>query len=33
MSATGLDVFDRIIQKTNLWLQSLEEELGLESKQ
>lgn len=32
MSATGLDVFDRTIQKTNLWLQAVEEELGLESK-
>jgi uncharacterized protein (DUF2267 family) len=32
MTATGLDVFDRTIQKTNLWLQAIQEELGLESK-
>lgn len=32
MTATGLDVFGRTIQKTNLWLQAIEEELGLENK-
>jgi uncharacterized protein (DUF2267 family) len=32
MNATGLGVFDRTIQKTNTWLQAVEEELGLESK-
>jgi uncharacterized protein (DUF2267 family) len=32
MSATGLDVFDRTIQKTNLWLQAVDDELGLGSK-
>jgi uncharacterized protein (DUF2267 family) len=32
MSATGLDVFDRTIQKTNVWLQAVQEELGLQSK-
>jgi uncharacterized protein (DUF2267 family) len=32
MTATRLDVFDRTIQKTNLWLHSIQEELGLENK-
>jgi uncharacterized protein (DUF2267 family) len=32
MSATGLDVFDRTIQKTNIWLQAVEEELRLPSR-
>lgn len=32
MSSTGLDVFDRAIQKTNLWLKELGEELHWEDR-
>lgn len=33
MSITGLDVFDRTVQKTNSWLKSLMEELDWEERQ
>ena len=33
MSATGLSVFDTTVQKTNLWLKDLMQELGWEQKQ
>ncbi len=33
MSATGLSVFDTTVQKSNLWLRDLMEELGWEEKQ
>ncbi|GIX16454.1 MAG: hypothetical protein KatS3mg119_0640 [Rhodothalassiaceae bacterium] len=29
MSATGLEVFDETVQKTNIWLKEIMEELGL----
>ena len=32
MSATGLDVFDRTVHKTNIWLNDLMQELGSESR-
>jgi len=32
MTATGLDVFDRTVQKTNTWLNELMQELGLQDK-
>jgi uncharacterized protein (DUF2267 family) len=32
MSATGLPVFDTTIQKTNLWLHEISEELGWDSR-
>jgi uncharacterized protein (DUF2267 family) len=32
MSTTGLDVFDRTVQKTNSWLKSLMEELDWEDR-
>ena len=28
MSATGLDVFDKILQTTNIWLDDIMRELG-----
>jgi len=28
MSATGLDVFDKTVQTTNIWLKEIEQELG-----
>ena len=33
MSATGLEVFDTTVQKTNIWLNDLMEILGWDSKQ
>jgi uncharacterized protein (DUF2267 family) len=33
MSTTGLDVFDRTLQKTNVWLKDLMETLGWSDKQ
>ncbi|HZQ47247.1 MAG TPA: DUF2267 domain-containing protein [Verrucomicrobiae bacterium] len=33
MSATGLSVFDTTVQKSNLWLKELMEELGWDQKQ
>jgi uncharacterized protein (DUF2267 family) len=32
MSMTGLDIFDNTLQKTNLWLKDLMEELGWEDR-
>jgi uncharacterized protein (DUF2267 family) len=32
MSATGLDVFDRTLHKTNIWLNDLMQELGSEDR-
>jgi len=32
MTTTGLDVFDRTVQETNLWLKSIEERLQLEDR-
>jgi uncharacterized protein (DUF2267 family) len=32
MSMTGLDIFDNTIQKTNLWLKDMMEELGWEDR-
>lgn len=32
MSMTGLDVFDATVQKTNLWLKDIMEELGWEDR-
>jgi uncharacterized protein (DUF2267 family) len=32
MSVTGLDVFDRTLQKTNVWLVRVMEELGLQDR-
>ena len=33
MSATGIEVFDTTVQKTNQWLQEIMQELGTESRQ
>jgi uncharacterized protein (DUF2267 family) len=32
MSATGLEVFDSTLQKTNIWLKELMEEMGLDRR-
>ena len=32
MSATGLDVFDRTLHKTNLWLNDVMQELGADNR-
>ncbi len=32
MSMTGLDVFDTTVQKTNIWLKDIMQELGWEDR-